>query len=160
MSLVKFQRRTSRFPTLTPFAPFAFNEDLPMAMRRLFDDVDMPLTAPMAFVPPTEIVETADELILSSELPGMSKKDVKIDIQDGVLTLSGEKIETRKEGTEPSYRMWERTYGSFERSFTLPRSVDVAKIEATFTDGVLHITMPKTTEARSKTRRIEIAEKV
>jgi HSP20 family protein len=107
------------------------------------------------WAPPVSVAETADELIFTVELPGMSDEDVNIEIENDVLTISGEKTEERTEGEEErSYHVWERSYGSFRRSFTLPRAVNHADANATFENGVLEVRLPKAQEAKG--RRIEI----
>lgn len=91
--------------------------------------------------------------MLTAELPGIDPKDIDIDLEDDRLTIRGtKKDELEKEDRE--YQIYERRYGSFERSFSLPRSVDSEKIEANFENGVLTIRLPKTEVARG--RKIEI----
>ena len=105
--------------------------------------------------PVVDVHETEDQLILQAELPGLKTDDVSLSVENGVLTISGEKkqeVEEGKEGTE--YHLVERRYGHFERRFTLPRSVDPQRVGADFTDGILRITLPKAETA--KPRRIEI----
>lgn len=156
MALVKFQRRTPSSPLLPTFSMV---DDLQNRIRRMFDDaLEMePMAQPLTWLPPTEIVETKEELMLTAELPGLSKQDVDIAIDDGVLTLKGEKMEGRKEGDEErKYHLWERSYGSFTRSFTLPPTVDPEKITAEFANGVLKVHLPKTREAKAKGRKIEV----
>ena len=117
----------------------------------------LPVTEPLGWTPVVEIVENDKEYVLTAELPGLKKDNVEVQYQDGVLTIRGEKKEERREGTGDSrYLLWERSYGAFQRSFTLPSDVDANKIEATFSDGVLTVRMPKTAEARAKGRKIEI----
>jgi len=101
------------------------------------------------------VEETRDELVLTAELPGLREADVDIKLENSVLTIQGRKEETREEGQEEQRsHLWERSYGSFQRSFTLPRTVLADKISATFQDGVLHVRVPKAPE--SKGRKIEI----
>jgi HSP20 family protein len=105
--------------------------------------------------PVVDVHETEDALILQAELPGLKADDVSLSVENGVLTISGDKkqeIEEGKEGTE--YHLVERRYGHFERRFTLPRSVDSEKVVADFSDGILRITLSKAETA--KPRRIEI----
>lgn len=106
------------------------------------------------WVPAVDITETPDEIILSAELPGMTKDDVQIEVQDNVLTIRGEKKEEREEKEGKRY-IYERRFGSFTRSFTLPANVDPNRISARFENGVLKVTVPKTEEARG--RRVNIA---
>ena len=84
----------------------------------------------------------------------MNIGDVEIEVENNVLSLRGEKKELKEEGDEKRYHLWERCYGSFERSFTLPRTVKTDEITAEFKDGILHVNMPKAPEAKS--RRISI----
>lgn len=105
------------------------------------------------WTPSTDIRETDDTYEVSAELPGMTKDDVNVTLENNVLTLSGERRfddSTKKD----DYHRIERRYGSFFRSFTLPNRVDTDKVKATFTDGVLHLSVPKTEEV--KPRRIAI----
>ncbi len=158
MAIVKFQRTTPATPL------FAGMEALPNRIRRMFDDaffgMEPSVAQTIGLMPPAEIVENKNELVLTLELPGMTKKDVEVDFEDGVLTIRGEKTETRKEGDEErKYHLWERTYGGFTRSFTLPNTVDPTGIAAGFENGVLTVKLPKTPEAKAKGRKIEIAEK-
>lgn len=107
--------------------------------------------------PAVEVTETADELELTAELPGMSRDDVEIELEHDMLTVRGvkeEKKEEEKEEGGATYRVSERSYGEFSRSFTVPSTVDAEDISATFEDGVLTVTMPKMAEARG--RKIEI----
>ncbi len=102
----------------------------------------------------------ANELLLTAELPGIDRKDIDISVDDGVLTLRGEKIEEKKEADEEKkYHLFERNYGTFQRSFTLPTGVDPNKISAEFDKGVLKVHLPKTAEAKVKGRKIEVAAK-
>ena len=103
--------------------------------------------------PPVDVEETGDELILTAELPGMKHEDIDIELEDGVLTIQGEKKEERKdEGTQGL--LYERRWGSFTRKFTLPRAVDAGNIKANYENGILTISIPKAEEAKG--RKIEI----
>ena len=121
---------------------------------RLFDD---------AFVgrgganwqPAVDIHETSKELRLDLELPGIREEDVEVEVENGVLTIRGQKSAERKEeGEEGRYHLVERSYGTFFRSFQLPQGVDDKQINADFDKGVLHITIPKA--ALPQPRRIQI----
>jgi HSP20 family protein len=103
--------------------------------------------------PSVDIFETKDNMILRAELPGMNKEDVKINVENNVLTLRGER-KFDNEVKRENYHRIERAYGSFCRSFTLPANVDKGKIEATYKDGVLEVILPKVEE--SKPKQIEI----
>ena len=95
-----------------------------------------------AFSPSVDVVETDDEIKVSAELPGLDDKDIEVSLDRGVLTISGEKSEERKEQREDYYRA-ERTYGSFCRTIPLPTEVKEDEVEAVFQKGVLTITLPK-----------------
>lgn len=132
--------------------------DLPTRFNRLFEDYfgAQPVIDSPPWIPVVDITDANGELVLTAELPGIARKDVHITINDGVLTLKGEKKEEREE-KDANYRLVERRFGSFERSFTLPASIDADRVNAKFKDGVLKIYMPKAVAALGKT--IEIAEK-
>lgn len=105
--------------------------------------------------PVVDISETDDNYVVTAELPGLSKDDVKINFQDGILSLRGEKRQ-EKEEKRKNYHRVERSFGAFERSFRVPSRVMVDKIDAKFKDGVLHLSMPKAEEARPKEIPIKI----
>ncbi len=105
------------------------------------------------WAPPVDIEETPDHIMLAAELPGMRRGDIDIELEDGVLTIQGEKKEeTREENSQGL--LYERRWGSFTRRFTLPRAVDAANITASYENGVLRIRVPKAEEAKG--RKIEI----
>ena len=139
-----------------------FNE-VQNRLRRLFGTdfgfEPIPFIEPVGWVPIVEITETDEELLLTAELPGMTKENVDITLENEILTIRGEKKEEKKEEKNGGarYLLWERNYGAFERSFTLPRMVDPAKLAAEMKNGVLTIRMPKTEIAKAKGRKIEIA---
>ena len=112
-----------------------------------------PLLSEADWLPAVELVEEDGEFVLTAELPGLSKDDVELSVDDNILTLKGEK-KTEREETHDRTHIRERVYGTFERSFTLPRNVDASKIIADFHDGLVEIHMPKGEEAKS--RHIEI----
>lgn len=93
--------------------------------------------------PPLDLSESKDGFVVKMEIPGLDAKDVKISLQDQVLTVSGERKKEEEKKDERFYRM-ERSYGAFVRSVRLPSQVDEKKVEAVFTNGLMTITMPKT----------------
>jgi len=105
------------------------------------------------WVPPVDVQETEDAYLFTAELPGMSKDDVSITLEDNLLTLSGERSLKEKEEGENFHRV-ERAHGSFSRSFSLPSQVDSTKVEASFKDGLLTVEIAKAEQA--KPRKIEI----
>jgi HSP20 family protein len=124
-------------------------------MRRLFEDpfrLDF-FTEEMGWVPAVEVVETEKAIEVTAELPGMSKDDIEIHLQNNVLMIRGEK---KQEKEERERYLHERFYGSFQRAFTLPVPVEAGGVTAEFKDGVLKIHLPKTAEAKGK--KISITE--
>jgi len=105
------------------------------------------------WAPQTDLVETDEDFQLRLDVPGMSKEDIDINLQNGTLTVSGERTSERTDEGEDYVRV-ERAFGNFHRTFTLPDAVDHENIEATYEDGVLSINVPKTEE--STRRQIEI----
>ncbi len=96
-----------------------------------------------SWVPAMDILETEAAFIATADLPGLTKDDIDISLEDGVLSVSGERNLDVTEESSKGFRRVERARGSFRRSFTLPQGVDVEKVEATFADGVLSLTLPK-----------------
>jgi HSP20 family protein len=135
-------------------------DELPDRIRRMLEG-SLPLepVQTVGWMPAMEIVEKSDALVVTAELPGIVPKDIDISVDEGVLTISGEKQEERKEGEpEAQFYLWERRYGSFRRSFTLPNAVDVDRIVANFDNGVLTITLPRS-EKVAKGKKIKVGEK-
>ncbi|GJE31018.1 Hsp20/alpha crystallin family protein [Methylobacterium oxalidis] len=140
-----------------PASPFL---TLHREMNRLFDDVFSGLGGGMPSLatrglgwPSVELVETEQGLRVSAELPGLDEKDVELTIDDGVLTLRGEK---RAETTDKERGYSERSYGRFERVLALPFAIEEDKVEATFRNGVLSVTLPRSAKAPERGRRIAI----
>ncbi len=105
--------------------------------------------------PTVDIYEEKDNIIVKSELPGMSKEDIEIHLTDDTITLTGEKQKEEKIEKKDYYRM-ERTFGSFKRSFALPAEVQTGKAKASFKNGVLEVKIPKTEAAKKKEHKITI----
>jgi HSP20 family protein len=106
--------------------------------------------------PVVDVEETQDEIRVVAELPGLTSENVKVSVENGVLTISGEKSREREEGAENStFHLLERQYGNFERSFSLPRSVDPDKVKARFHEGILTVALPKTAAAKPKQIKVE-----
>jgi HSP20 family protein len=129
-------------------------------MDRWFDNFfrsDLPETSLIRgnWEPAVDISETNDDFVITAELPGLTKDDVKISYQDGILNIHGEKKHEKEEKKKNYYRV-ERSYGAFERSFRLPSRIVVDKIDAKFKDGVLTLMLPKAEEARPKEIPIKI----
>jgi HSP20 family protein len=124
-------------------------------LSRVFDDFFLPHTTTedgsltWGWNPVVDIYDNENDIVIKAELPGVSKKDIEIDIKDRVLTLKGERS-ADNEAKEDNYYRRERTYGRFERSFTLPANVDPDKIKADYNDGVLKIEVPKPENQKPK----------
>jgi HSP20 family protein len=95
---------------------------------------------------------------VTAELPGCATEDIDVQLKDGVLTIRGEK-KVEKDDTQKDYHLMERSYGMFERSFTLPAEVDASKVEAAFEKGVLKVTLPKLPGQQAKIQRIAVKAK-
>jgi HSP20 family protein len=122
-------------------------------MNRLFDNLfrgesgdDYPLAA-SAWSPAVDIAENDASFVVKMELPGVAKEDVHITMEQNVLTVKGEKKQEKESKTSDFHRI-ERSYGTFQRSFTLPSTVKTDRIDATFRDGILNVTLPKAEESR------------
>ena len=102
-----------------------------------------------------DLAETDSEYEITVELPGIDEKDIELDISEGMLTLNAEKREEREE-KKKNYHLTERSFGSVRRSFRVPEGVDIGKINAGFSKGVLQVTLPKTKEAKAKQRKIPV----
>ena len=105
--------------------------------------------------PTSDIVETKDEITIKAELPGIEEKDIDVEIENGVLTIKGERKAEKKE-EEKGYRRIERSYGSFLRTFTMPTTDEADKIKADFTNGVLSVHLPKSAAAKPQTIKVEV----
>ena len=126
--------------------------------RSLFDDMVTPFgrMGSSMRVPDTDVVEAENEIQVVCELPGLKRDEVELSLENNVLTISGEKHETKEERSRgETYHLSERRWGRFSRSFVLPREVDQDRINASFENGVLTVSIPKSEKARR--RRIEIA---
>lgn len=119
---------------------------------KLFEDAFM--REGQSWTPAVDIKETANELTVELELPGIKPENVEITAENGILTIRGEKRGERKEEEQSRYHLVERTYGSFMRTFQLPQGVDEEQIAADFDNGILSLRIPKT--ALPQPRRIEI----
>lgn len=111
--------------------------------------------AASTWAPAVDIYETPDTIVMKAELPGLTREDIEIQIRDNTLTLKGER-RFAKDVQEENYLRIERAYGAFQRSFTLPASVQQEKIRALFRDGVLELTLPKAEGAKAKKITIEV----
>src|SRR6266550_113063 len=109
------------------------------------------------WIPAMDLVEEGDHYVLRADLPGLNEDDVKVELEDNVLTISGERKSEREERKEGYYRI-ERASGSFSRSLTLPEGVDPDRIEAHFKNGVLEVRVPKPEERKPRRVAISVGE--
>lgn len=167
-----------KFETSAPARASRAREMLPLAslrseIDRLFDDFDrgwlapwpgrslfnMEALLPRSIVgettPAVDIVENEKSYGIIAELPGIDEKDIELKMSNDTLTIKGEKKEEKEEKGE-GYYLSERRFGSFQRCFQVPDGVDASKIDASFKNGVLRVTLPKTAEAKLAERKIPI----
>lgn len=144
---------------LTPWRPFEFDR-IRREMDRLWDSFleGRPVRRTedeREWLPSVDVSETKNDLVIRAELPGLDSKDIDISMNNGFLTIKGEK-KNEKEEKDENYHLIERSYGSFIRSIRLPREVQSDKITASFKNGVLKITLPKSEEAKKKEIKIKV----
>jgi HSP20 family protein len=106
------------------------------------------------WAPPVDVAEENDKILVRVEVPGMNENDLKVNFEDGLLTVSGERQFERKD--DRNYHRIERTYGSFTRTFSLPRTVDANAISAQYNNGILEIEIPKLEESKPKQIQINV----
>lgn len=136
--------------------PFEEMTTLRNRMDRLWSRMSAEETAAIAdWSPVSDVIESKDEIVIKTELPGIDGKNVDIEIESGVLTIKGER-NAEKETEEKGYRRVERSYGSFLRSFTLPPSVEPEKVSASFTNGLLEVHLPKNEAAKPRSIKIDV----
>jgi HSP20 family protein len=147
---------------LIRFDPFRELEDISERFNRVFGRVPARRESGREamtvadWMPSIDIAEDDKEYLIKAEIPEVDKKDVKITVQDSVLTIQGERRkETEHDGKK--FRRVERYYGTFLRSFTLPEDVGEEQIRAEFKDGMLLVRLPKTERAQSKAREVKVA---
>ncbi len=144
----------TRYRDRSILSPWRELDEMTGRLNQIFGDRLAADGGGAGWMPPVNVEETSEALVLTAELPGLRMEDVDVEFENGVLTIRGRKEETREEDSDRRYHVWERRYGAFQRSFTLPRSVSVDDITASFENGVLHVRMPKAAEAKG--RKIEI----
>ncbi len=109
----------------------------------------------LGWMPPVDITESENEYVIKADIPGMKKEDIKISLENNTLSITGERKEEKEEKNK-NYIKKEKSYGSFMRSFALPHTVDAKGIKATYKEGVLTVTVPKSEEAKPKEIKIEV----
>lgn len=146
---------------VTRWEPFREFEKLPQQMVRLFG---FPTIRPYGteealtvadFMPPVDIYEAEKEYVIKLDLPELSKEEVKVFVEDGVLTIQGERKKEKEEKGKKFLRV-ERSYGTFLRTFTVPPDADEARIDAEFKEGLLKVHLPKSEKAKPKTIDVKV----
>lgn len=135
--------------------PFDELTTLRNRMDRLWTRMSDEAPALANWSPTSDIIETKDDIVIKAELPGIDQKDVDVQIENGVLSIQGQR-NAEKETEDKGFRRIERAYGSFFRSFVLPPNVEVDKIAATFVNGVLEVRMPKKEEAKPRAIKVDV----
>ncbi len=143
MALVKWEPFRELEDMLDRYSRFNW----PMLSREAFSTTE--------WAPRVDITETDKEFTIKAELPEVKKEDVKVNIENGQLSISGERKQEKEEKGKKFHRI-ERSYGSFMRSFTLPENVDAANIKAAFKDGMLNLTLPKSAESKPRSTEVKI----
>ena len=145
---------------IVKYAPFADTDEFPTGLRLFQDSINRLLsedggrTRPWA--PAVDILETENELVLKADVPGVELKDIDIQIENGTLTVKGERKVEKDEKTKGFHRM-ERSYGSFVRIFTVPDTVVSEHVKAGYEAGVLTITLPKKEIAKPKAIKVQVS---
>jgi HSP20 family protein len=147
--------------------PFSALRHMTSELDRMFEPTAWPSlrwpfsrtrdVAEASWIPEVDVFERDDRLITKIDLPGLKKEDVKVEITDGHLAISGERKTEAEERKENFYRC-EREYGSFFRAVPLPQGVTLDDVKATFADGVLEVSVPLPVKAETKVRRVQIEE--
>ncbi len=146
---------------LMKWDPFNELEEMSNRLNRIFGRSAPPTTTSNEMLkvadwtPSADIQETDNAYLIKAEIPGVNKEDVKVTVEDGVLTIRGER-KAEKEETGKKFHRIERSYGSFLRSFRMPEGVDDAAAKAEFKDGMLNVTLPKSEKAKSKAVSINV----
>ncbi|MGQ0667063.1 MAG: Hsp20/alpha crystallin family protein [Nitrospiraceae bacterium] len=147
---------------LVRWDPFRELEDMSERLNRVFARPALHTTGGKEhltvadWIPTVDISESDGEYLIKAELPEVKKEDVKVTVEDGVLTLQGERRQEKEEKGKRFHRV-ERSYGSFVRSFTLPESVDEGAVRAEYKDGMLNLHLPKTEKVKPKAIDVKVA---
>lgn len=149
------------YMNLTKWDPFHELEDMSQRLNRIFGrslaqrDQGSETFKVADWSPAVDVSETDQEYLIKAEIPEVKKEDVKVTVQDGMLTISGERRQEKEEKGKRYHRI-ERSYGSFMRSFDLPDNVDEASVKAEFKDGLLSLRLPKTEKAKPKAIEVKL----
>lgn len=151
-------RREDVMPEYAPV--FSLQQEMNRLFDSFFQGFEHKMFSPFEetaqmFRPSLDIAESDRDLKVTVELPGLTEKDIDLSISNNSLSIKGEKREEKEENTSGYYRM-ERHYGSFYRTIPLPCAIDEEKVEAKFKDGVLSVTLPKSSQVLQETRKITV----
>lgn len=154
MSLIRYE------PTALNFPIFREMEEMSERLNRLFGTWTRPTGGkePLTVVdwtPSVDIQETETEYLVKAELPEIKREDVKVTVENGILTLQGERKHEKEEKNRKFHRV-ERSYGTFLRTFTVPSDADEAKVAADFKEGILRVHLPKTEKPRPKAIEVKV----
>jgi len=150
----------AKWDPMTRWDPFKELEEMSTRLNRFFGgrksgEGDESLTVAQ-WAPAVDVSETDKEYLIKAELPEIKKEDVKVTVDDGVLSITGERRQEKEEKGKKFHRI-ERSYGSFSRSFTLPDDADGARIAAEFKEGMLNVRLPKTEKPKTSATEVKIA---
>jgi HSP20 family protein len=154
MNLIRYEPTSPNFPL------FREMEEMSDRLNRLFGTWTRPVNGkePLTVVdwtPSVDIQETETEYLVKAELPEIKREDVKVTVENGILTLRGERKHEKEEKNRKFHRV-ERSYGTFLRTFTVPNDTDETKVAADFKEGILRVHLPKTEKPRPKTIEVKV----
>jgi len=147
---------------LVKWDPFKELEDVSNRLNRLFSrspagtESNQEMLAMADWTPSVDISETDSAYLIKGEIPGVKKEDVKVTIEDGMITMRGERKQEKEEKSKKFHRI-ERSYGSFMRSFRMPDDVDESGVKAEFKDGMINVLLPKSAKAKSKSIEVSVS---
>jgi len=144
---------------IVKYSPFSDTEEVPSGLRLFQDSINRLLSddggRARPWAPAVDIIETENELVLKADVPGVELKDIDIQLENGTLTVKGERKFEKEERNRGFHRM-ERSYGTFVRYFTVPDTVDAENVKADYQNGVLTITLPKKEIAKPKAIKVQV----
>ena len=147
---------------LVKWDPFRELEEVSNRLNRLFSRApahtgsNQEMMVLADWMPSVDISETDTAYLIKGEIPGVNKEDVKVSIEDGMITLRGERKQEKEDKGKKFHRI-ERSYGSFVRSFRMPDDVDESAVKAEFKDGMINVMLPKTAKAKSKAVEVSVS---
>jgi HSP20 family protein len=143
--------------SITRYSPFVDFDNFPSGLRLFQDSVNRMFAEPSTrpWVPPVDIQETENELVVKADVPDVEMKDIDVRMENGTLTIRGErKFEAKK--NDGGWHRVERSYGTFERAFTVPDTVNAEAVKADYKNGVLTITLPKKEVAKPRQIKVQV----